>query len=84
MSRNEPNDGSDFANITNGRRGQPVYYRKATGRPRIEYNDAVEKAIYSGWIDSIVHTHPHCHIDGARKRPAEFRKRLKNFMRMTQ
>lgn len=31
-----------------------VYPRKATGRPRIEYNDAVEEALCFGWIDSIV------------------------------
>jgi uncharacterized protein YdeI (YjbR/CyaY-like superfamily) len=29
-----------------------VYYRKHTGRPRISYNDAVEEALCSGWIDS--------------------------------
>lgn len=31
-----------------------IYPRKATGRPRIEYNDAVEEALCFGWIDSIV------------------------------
>lgn len=31
-----------------------VYPRKATGRPRIEYNDAVEEALRFGWIDSLV------------------------------
>jgi uncharacterized protein YdeI (YjbR/CyaY-like superfamily) len=31
-----------------------VYYRKETGRPRIEYNDAVEEALCFGWIDSTV------------------------------
>jgi uncharacterized protein YdeI (YjbR/CyaY-like superfamily) len=30
-----------------------VYYRKATGKPRIPYNDAVEEALCFGWIDSI-------------------------------
>jgi uncharacterized protein YdeI (YjbR/CyaY-like superfamily) len=30
-----------------------VYPRKATGKPRIEYNDAVEEALCFGWIDSI-------------------------------
>lgn len=29
-----------------------VYPRKATGKPRIEYNDAVEQALCFGWIDS--------------------------------
>ena len=29
-----------------------VYYKKATGKPRIEYNDAVEQALCFGWIDS--------------------------------
>ena len=31
-----------------------VYPRKATGKPRIEYNDVVEEALCFGWIDSIV------------------------------
>src|SRR5215204_331781 len=31
-----------------------VYPKKGTGRPRIEYNDAVEEALCFGWIDSIV------------------------------
>ncbi len=31
-----------------------VYYKKQSGRPRIEYNDAVEEALCFGWIDSIV------------------------------
>lgn len=31
-----------------------VYPKKATGRPRIEYNDAVEQALCFGWIDSII------------------------------
>jgi uncharacterized protein YdeI (YjbR/CyaY-like superfamily) len=31
-----------------------VYYKKAAGKPRIEYNDAVEEALCFGWIDSIV------------------------------
>lgn len=31
-----------------------VYYKKATSKPRIEYNDAVEEALCFGWIDSIV------------------------------
>lgn len=30
-----------------------VYPKKATGKPRIEYNDAVEEALCFGWIDSI-------------------------------
>lgn len=33
-----------------------VYYKKGTGRPRIDYNDAVEEALCFGWIDSIVKT----------------------------
>ena len=28
-----------------------VYYRKATGKPRVAYNDAVEEALCFGWID---------------------------------
>lgn len=31
-----------------------VYYKKETGKPRIEYNDAVEQALCFGWIDSII------------------------------
>jgi uncharacterized protein YdeI (YjbR/CyaY-like superfamily) len=31
-----------------------VYFKKGTGKPRIEYNDAVEEALCFGWIDSIV------------------------------
>jgi uncharacterized protein YdeI (YjbR/CyaY-like superfamily) len=31
-----------------------VYPKKATGKPRIAYNDAVEEALCFGWIDSIV------------------------------
>jgi uncharacterized protein YdeI (YjbR/CyaY-like superfamily) len=31
-----------------------VYYRKASGKPRISYNDAVDEALCFGWIDSIV------------------------------
>jgi uncharacterized protein YdeI (YjbR/CyaY-like superfamily) len=30
-----------------------VYYTKASGKPRIPYNDAVEEALCFGWIDSI-------------------------------
>ena len=29
-----------------------IYYRKAAGKPRIPYNDAVEEALCFGWIDS--------------------------------
>jgi uncharacterized protein YdeI (YjbR/CyaY-like superfamily) len=31
-----------------------VYYKKNSGKPRIEYNDAVEQALCFGWIDSTV------------------------------
>ena len=31
-----------------------VYPKKGTGKPRIQYNDAVEEALCFGWIDSIV------------------------------
>jgi uncharacterized protein YdeI (YjbR/CyaY-like superfamily) len=31
-----------------------VYHRKASGKPRISYNDAVEEALCFGWIDSTV------------------------------
>lgn len=30
-----------------------IYYRKATGKPSIPYNDAVEEALCFGWIDSL-------------------------------
>lgn len=29
-----------------------IYYKKASGKPRIPYNDAVEEALAFGWIDS--------------------------------
>lgn len=31
-----------------------IYYKKGSGKPRIDYNDAVEEALCFGWIDSIV------------------------------
>lgn len=31
-----------------------VYYKRETGKPRIEYNAAVEEALCFGWIDSTV------------------------------
>ena len=31
-----------------------MYYKKTSGKPRIEYNDAVEEALCFGWIDSTV------------------------------
>ncbi len=31
-----------------------IYYKKHTGKPRIPYSDAVEKAICFGWIDSTL------------------------------
>ena len=31
-----------------------IYYRKASGKQRILYNDAVDEALCYGWIDSIV------------------------------
>lgn len=37
-----------------------VYYSKASGKPSIPYNDAVEEAICFGWIDGQVQKHgPH-------------------------
>jgi uncharacterized protein YdeI (YjbR/CyaY-like superfamily) len=33
-----------------------IYPKKASGKPRIAYNDAVEEAICFGWIDSTVKT----------------------------
>jgi uncharacterized protein YdeI (YjbR/CyaY-like superfamily) len=33
-----------------------IYYKKGSGKPRIEYNDAVEEALCFGWIDSIIRT----------------------------
>jgi uncharacterized protein YdeI (YjbR/CyaY-like superfamily) len=38
-----------------------VYYRIATGKPRIAYDEAVEEALCFGWIDSIEKS-----IDGER------------------
>jgi len=31
-----------------------IYYKKHTGKPRIQYDDAVEEALCFGWIDSTV------------------------------
>ena len=31
-----------------------IYYKKASGKPRVAYNDAVEEALCFGWIDSTV------------------------------
>ena len=31
-----------------------VYYKKTSGKPRVEYNEAVEEALCFGWIDSTV------------------------------
>lgn len=33
-----------------------IYPKKETGKPRIQYNDAVEQALCFGWIDSIIKT----------------------------
>ena len=33
-----------------------VYPKRETGKPRIQYNDAVEEALCFGWIDSIIKT----------------------------
>ena len=31
-----------------------IYPKKASGKPRIVYNDAVEEALCFGWIDSTI------------------------------
>jgi uncharacterized protein YdeI (YjbR/CyaY-like superfamily) len=31
-----------------------IYYNKASGQPRISYNESVEEALCYGWIDGIV------------------------------
>lgn len=31
-----------------------VYYKAGSGKPRIEYNDAVEEALCFGWIDGLI------------------------------
>ena len=33
-----------------------VYPNKASGEPRLAYNDAVEEALCFGWIDSTIHS----------------------------
>jgi|SRR3989344_9016006 len=48
-----------------------IYYNKASGKPSLPYNDAVEEALCFGWIDM------------SRKRPDEFKKRLHYFLKMT-
>jgi uncharacterized protein YdeI (YjbR/CyaY-like superfamily) len=31
-----------------------IFYKRHTGKPRVEYDDAVEEALCFGWIDSLV------------------------------
>lgn len=31
-----------------------IYYKKASGKPRVPYSDAVDEALCYGWIDSIL------------------------------
>src|SRR5690348_50435 len=31
-----------------------IYYKRTSGRKRLEYNDAVEEALCFGWIDSTI------------------------------
>jgi uncharacterized protein YdeI (YjbR/CyaY-like superfamily) len=31
-----------------------IYYKKASARPRVPYDDAVEEALCFGWVDSLV------------------------------
>jgi len=31
-----------------------VYYKKASGKPSVEYEDTVEEALCYGWVDSII------------------------------
>jgi len=31
-----------------------IYYKKASGKPRVPYNDAVDEALCYGWIDSLL------------------------------
>jgi len=31
-----------------------IYYKRSSGKPRLEYNDAVEEALCFGWIDSTI------------------------------
>ncbi len=40
------------ANYHTQQRAWLIFYKKASGRPRIMYNDAVEEALCFGWIDS--------------------------------
>lgn len=40
-----------------------VTWKKATGKPRVEYEDAVEEGLCYGWIDSVART-----VDGERSR----------------
>lgn len=65
-----------------------VYYKKATGRPRIEYNDAVEEALCFGWIDSTVRSiddEKHAQRFSPRKPKSKYspanRERLRNLLR---
>ena len=50
------NDWRDWLTINHNKKKEIwlIYYKKHTGRKRIEYNDAVEIAICFGWIDTTV------------------------------
>ncbi|MCL1965101.1 MAG: hypothetical protein FWF69_08590 [Firmicutes bacterium] len=74
-----------------------VFPLQSSGESAISYNDAVEEALCFGWIDSTVKSLDENHkilsdaykrirvayIDAARKRPDEFKKRLKSFLEKT-
>jgi len=49
-----PKDWRDWLkrNYKTGKEIWLVYNKKGTGKPRIEYNDAVEEALCFGWIQS--------------------------------
>lgn len=51
------------ANHATARGAWFVSWKKATGRPRLEYAEAVEEALCVGWVDSLART-----VDGERSR----------------
>jgi uncharacterized protein YdeI (YjbR/CyaY-like superfamily) len=55
-----------------------VYYKKASGKPRIPYNDAVEEALCFGWIDSTIKP-----MDAARTAQRFSPRRPKSFLSET-
>jgi len=58
LDRYHPKDRADWRNWLEKNHEKSlgvwfVYYKKASGKPRVSYDDAVEEALCFGWIDSL-------------------------------